>query len=95
MDFVTDDLFNGRRIRILTIVDNFTRKNLNVSAKFHFKGVDVANALDEVIRVYGTPKTIKVDNGPEFISKELDLWAYAHKVHWIFQGQESQRTMLL
>ena len=80
MDFVADELFNGRRIRILTVVDNFTRESLNASAKFQFKGVDVANTLDEVIQVYGVPKAIKVDNGPEFISKELDLWAYTHKV---------------
>lgn len=84
MDFVADALFDGRRIRILTIVDNFTRENLNVSAKFRFKGVDVANTLDEVIRRYGIPKTIKVDNGPEFISKEVDLWAYSHKVELDF-----------
>lgn len=80
MDFVTDNLYTGRRIRILTVVDNFTRESLNVSARFHFKGVDVANALDDIVRLYGLPQTIKVDNGPEFISKELDLWAYTNKV---------------
>lgn len=80
MDFVTDQLFSGQRIRILTIVDNFTRESINLSSGFHYKGVDVANALSEAIRVHGVPETIKVDNGPEFISKEVDLWAYAHQV---------------
>lgn len=80
MDFVTDELFNGRRIRILTIVDNFTRENLCARAKTHFKGVDVAEALEEVIKIHGAPESIKVDNGPEFISKEVDLWAYSRGV---------------
>lgn len=80
MDFVTDELFDGRRIRILTIVDNFTRESLCSRANFRFKGVDVAKALEEVVQVHGVPESIKVDNGPEFISKEVDLWAYSRGV---------------
>lgn len=80
MDFVADELFDGRRIRILTIVDNFTRESLCASAQFRFKGVDVANSLDAVVKAHGNTKAIKVDNGPEFISKEVDLWAYANGV---------------
>lgn len=80
MDFVTDELFDGHRIRILTIVDNFTRESLCVSARQRFKGVDVAEALNVVIQEHGRPEVIKVDNGPEFISKEVDLWAYANGV---------------
>ena len=72
MDFVTDELFDGCRIRILTIVDNFTRESLCASARQRFKGVDVADALSSVIQEHGVPETIKVDNGPEFISKEMD-----------------------
>ncbi len=84
MDFVVDQLFSGQRIRILTIVDNFTRENINLNSRFQYKGVDVANALSEAIKVHGVPETIKVDNGPEFISKEVDLWAYAHNVRLDF-----------
>lgn len=80
MDFVTDELFEGRRIRILTIVDNFTRESLCASANFRFKGVDVANALEAAVKAHGKPESIKVDNGPEFISKEVDLWAYSNGV---------------
>lgn len=80
MDFVTDELFNGRRIRILTIVDNFTRESLCASAQLNYKGVDVVKALDAVIQEHGKPGSIKMDNGPEFISKEVDLWAYANEV---------------
>ncbi len=80
MDFVSDELFDGRRIRVLTIVDNFTRESLCASARFRFKGVDVAEALEEVVKAHGVPEIIKVDNGPEFISKEVDLCAYSHGV---------------
>lgn len=80
MDFVTDELFNGRRLRILTIVDNFTRESVGIDVNFYFKGVDVANALEKVSQQRGKPEMIKVDNGPEFISKEVDLWAYSHGV---------------
>lgn len=80
MDFVADELFDGRRIRVLTIVDNFTRESLCASTNFRFKGVDVARALDEVVKTHGKPESIKVDNGPEFISKEMDLWAYSRGV---------------
>lgn len=80
MDFMTDELFDGRRIRILTIVDNFTRESLCTNAQQRFKGVDVAMTLDAVVQEHGRPSVIKVDNGPEFISKEVDLWAYANGV---------------
>lgn len=80
MDFVSDELFDGRRIRVLTIVDNFTRESLCASASFRFKGVDVAKALEGVVEAHGVPESIKVDNGPEFISKEVDLWAYSRGV---------------
>lgn len=80
MDFVTDNLFNGRRLRILTIVDNFSRESVGIFVNLCFKGVDVANALTRVIKTHGKPEVIKVDNGPEFISKEVDLWCYSQGV---------------
>lgn len=80
MDFVADQLFDGHRLRILTIVDNFTRESPAIEVKRRFKGIDVADVLEATTKRYGRPKSIKVDNGPEFISKELDLWAYAHGV---------------
>lgn len=80
MDFVSDELFNGQKIRALTIVDNCTRESPFIKVETRMKGLDVAQALDQAIRTHGKPKTIKVDNGPEFISKELDLWAYVNKI---------------
>jgi len=80
MDFVADELFDGRRLRILTIVDNFSRVSPLIGVGFRYKGYDVVRALEETARRFGSPDRIRVDNGPEFVSKEVDLWAYANNV---------------
>jgi putative transposase len=80
MDFVHDQLFDGTRFRILTIVDTFTRLSPAIDARQNFRGGDVVETLERVSRQLGYPKTIRLDNGPEFISKELDLWAFMHDV---------------
>jgi len=78
MDFVHDQLATGRKIRVLTVVDTFSRFSPTVDARFHYKGEDVVQTLERVCRQVGYPATIRVDNGSEFISRDLDLWAY-HK----------------
>ncbi len=81
---MTDQLYTGQRLRLLTIVDNFTRVSPFIGVGFHYKGADVVRSLDEAIARFGMPSAIQVDNGPEFVSKELDLWAYSHKVELRF-----------
>ena len=80
MDFVTDSLFNGRRFRSLTVVDNFSRECLSIEVGQHLRGENVVEVMGKLAFYRGTPRTIHVDNGPEFISKELDKWAYENKV---------------
>ena len=80
MDFVHDQLFDGRKIRILTIIDTFTRLSPAIEVRQNFRGSDVVKTLELVSRVLGCPQTIRLDNGPEFISKELDLWAFMRGV---------------
>jgi len=80
MDFMADQLFDGRRIRVLTIVDNFSRVSPLIGVDLRYKGCDVVEALSRAVKRYGLPERIQVDNGPEFISKDVDLWAYANKV---------------
>ena len=75
MDFVHDQLATGRKIRILTVVDTFSRYVPVLDARFSYKGEDVVATLDRACRWVGYPKTNKVDNGSEFISRDLDLWA--------------------
>jgi len=80
MDFVHDQLATGRKIRILTVVDTFSRYVPVLDARFSYKGEDVVATLDRVCRQTGYPKTIRVDNGSEFISRDMDLWAYQRNV---------------
>lgn len=68
MDFVADQLFNGRRIRVLTIVDNFSRECLNITVGHSLKGEDVVKVMYYIKYQIGRiPQRIKVDNGSEFI----------------------------
>jgi putative transposase len=76
MDFMSDQLFDGHRIRVLTLVDNHTRESLALHAASRVRGQDVVRVLERVSAEHGTPRAIRVDNGPEFISRDLDLWAY-------------------
>jgi putative transposase len=81
MDFVSDELFNGRRIRALTVVDNFSRECLAIHVDMSIKGhdvVDCMNALKSIDK--RCPVRIQVDNGSEFISKSMDRWAYENHV---------------
>ena len=80
MDFVADNLFNGRRIRTLPVVDNFSRECLAITVDHALRGEDVVRTLEIVKSNGGVPERIQVDNGSEFISKALDLWAYENGV---------------
>nr|WP_256208686.1 DDE-type integrase/transposase/recombinase [Nitrosospira briensis] len=74
MDFVADALFDGRRLRALAVVDNYTRESLAIEVGQNLKGEDVVNTLNRIAIERGLRATIKVDNGSEFISKAMDKW---------------------
>ena len=76
MDFMADEVFDGRRFRLLTIVDDFTRESLAIEVGQRLTGGHVADVLDRIGAVRGLPTRIRVDNGTEFTSKRLDQWAY-------------------
>jgi putative transposase len=81
MDFVSDALFDGRKFRALTIVDNYSRECLAIPSGKSLKGVDVVATLKRLKKERGiVPKRIQTDNGPEFTSKEMGQWAYENKV---------------
>ncbi len=80
MDFVSDALFDGRRLSALTVVDAFTREALAIDVDQGIKGEQVVEAMTRIALSRGAPKTIRVDNGTEFISKALDRWAYENGV---------------
>ena len=80
MDFVHDQLATGRKIRVLTVVDTFSRFSPVVDARFSYKGEDVVQTLERACRQLGYPAVIRVDNGSEFISRDRDMWAYHKEV---------------
>ena len=80
MDFVSDALFDGRRLRALTVVDAYTREALTIEVDQGIKGEQVVEAVTKIATRRGVPQAIRVDNGPEFISKALDRWAYENGV---------------
>jgi len=72
MDFVHDQLFDGRKIRVLTVVDTFTRLSPAIEVQQGLRGRDGVATLDRVTREVDYPR-IRFDSGPEFISRERDL----------------------
>lgn len=80
MDFLCDTLFDGRRFRALTLVDNFSRESLGIEVGQNIGGNQVVALLERVKGERGAPKTIRCDNGPEFVSKTVDRWAYENRV---------------
>jgi putative transposase len=84
LDFLSDSLVDGRRFRILTIVENVSRVSPAIEAGASLTGERVVRLLEEVRATVGLPQRIAVDNGPEFISKALDAWAYRNGVQLEF-----------
>ncbi|MFK4496030.1 putative transposase [Bradyrhizobium japonicum] len=76
MDFVHDQLATGGKLRVLTIVDIFSRFSPALEPRLTFRGTDVVEVLERVCNEVGLPATIRVDQGSEFVSRDLDLWAY-------------------
>jgi putative transposase len=86
MDFVVDSLIDGRRFRMLTVVDIFSRHSPIIDADMSLNGAKVVVALERAAKRHGYPQVIQVDNGSEFQSKVLDAWADAHQVKLDFIG---------
>lgn len=96
MDFVSDSLYNGRRFRTLTVVDDLSKECPVLEVDHSLTGQRVARVLDRVALTRGLPDLITVDNGPEFISKALDAWAHAKgvKLHFIQPGKPTQNAYI-
>lgn len=80
LDFVADQLADGRRFRALTIVDIYTRESLAVEAAAGLKGVDVVRVLNHLKVKRGVPQYLFCDNGSEFTGQAMDLWAHQNQV---------------
>jgi putative transposase len=92
MGFVHDQLADGRKIRMLTLVDKLSRECLCIHVDYSLRAPQVIAALESVRRERGLPEIISVDNGSEFTSKALDQWAYVNelKLHFIAPGKPTE-----
>lgn len=84
MDFVSDFTAEGRRLKILTVVDDFTRYCAAIEVDTSISGARVVQVLERLAEEHRLPEVIVTDNGPEFTGKALDSWAYKHKVRLDF-----------
>lgn len=80
MDFVSDQLVDGRRIRALTVVDVFSREALAIEVGQRMRAENVVEVCNRLVARRGKPKRVFVDNGSEFSGRMFDLWAYHHGV---------------
>jgi putative transposase len=96
LDFVSDQLTDGRRFRVLTIVDDCTRECLGLVADTSLSGLRVARELDRIIEKRGKPKMIVSDNGSEFTSNAILQWTDQVKVEWhyIAPGKPIQNAFI-
>ncbi|TBC88652.1 IS3 family transposase [Rhizobium ruizarguesonis] len=96
LDFVSDQFTDGRRLRILTVVDDCTRECLALVADTSLSGLHVARELDRIIEERGKPRMIVSDNGSEFTSNAILQWADRTKVDWhyIAPGKPIQNAFI-
>lgn len=84
VDFMSDSLWDGRKFRLLNIVDDYNREVLHIETDTSLPTVRLIRALEYLQEFRGLPKMIRVDNGPEFISAKLDQWCRNHKITLVF-----------
>ena len=96
MDFTSDQLADGRRFRTLNVVDVCTRECLGIEVAISLPARRVVRALEQIVAEYGKPQRITVDNGPEFISRQLDAWAHSQGIVLCFTqpGKPSQNGFI-
>lgn len=96
MDFMHDQLIDGRSIRLFNVIDDFNREGLAIEVDFSLPAVRVIRALNQVIEWRGKPKKIRCDNGPEYVSVILLNWAQQHaiQIEYIQPGKPQQNAYI-
>jgi putative transposase len=92
MDFMSDSMVGGRRFRTFNLIDDCTREVLAIEIDTSLSSKRIIRTLERVILDRGKPNIIRTDNGPEFTSKDLELWARDHeiKIQFIQPGRPMQ-----
>jgi putative transposase len=96
MDFVHDRLVCGRKFRMLTIVDHFSRESVSIEVDYSLKSAEVIRCLSRLKYQRGLPEIIVVDNGSEFSCNEMDRWAFENGVqlHFIRPGKPTENAYI-
>ena len=96
MDFMQDSLWNGRKYRLLNIMDDYNRELLTMEIDTSLPSARVVRALERIAEDRGLPKAIRVDNGPEFISNKLGQWCTKNQVELLFiqPGKPTQNAFI-
>lgn len=84
MDFMCDSLVDGRRFRLLNIIDDYNRESLAIEIDTSLPALRVMRTLQKLIEMRTKPQTIRVDNGPEFISDKLQQWCDDQQIRLLF-----------
>ena len=94
MDFMSDSLTDGRSIRTFNVVDDYNREGLNIDVDLSMPARRVIQSLERLIQWRGKPKSIRCDNGPEYISQALRAWAQASdiEIKYIQPGKPTQNA---
>jgi len=80
IDFMSDSLVDGRKFRLLNVLEDFNRESLAIEADTSLPSLRVIRVLDRLIAKRGKPSNIRVDNGPEFVSHKLEQWCTKHEI---------------
>ena len=83
MDFVSDSLINGRRLKCLTVADDCSHECIDIAVDYGISGQYVTRLLDQAAIFRGYPKIVRTDNGPEFTSRAFMGWALSHGIRHI------------
>lgn len=96
LDFMTDTLYDARRVRLLTMIDEGNREGLEIAMGMSLPGRRVTRELDDLVVLHGCPAAIRVDNGPEFTSQAFVDWCTDHGVaiHYIQPGKPDQNAYI-
>ena len=96
LDFVSDTLVSGRKFRMLTVVDDFSRECVAVVVDTSLSGIRVARELDQMLEMRGTPCMVVSDNGTEFTSRAILAWQEERGVEWhyIAPGKPTQNGFI-
>ena len=96
LDVMTETLYDGRRVRVLTVLDERNREGLEIAMGLSLPSRRVTRVLDELVAVHGRPSAVRVDNGPEFTAQSFVDWRTEHGVaiHYIPPGKPDQNAYI-